>query len=63
MTLAHQFERIIAGGAVTDRIDMGDRVAIACALGGPHAARCSCCQVPTPTPSAWSAPGRPGWTP
>jgi sugar lactone lactonase YvrE len=35
MTLAHQFERIVAGGAVTDRIDMGDRVAIACALGGP----------------------------
>ncbi len=36
MTLAHQFERIVAGGAVTDRIDMGDRVAIACALGGPE---------------------------
>ncbi len=36
MTLAHQFERIIAGGAVTDRIDMGDRVAIACTLGGPQ---------------------------
>jgi sugar lactone lactonase YvrE len=36
MTLAHQFERIVAGGAVTDRIDMGDRVAIACALGGPQ---------------------------
>ncbi len=36
MTLAHQFERIIAGGAVTDRIDIGDRVAIACALGGPQ---------------------------
>ncbi|GAA4532503.1 SMP-30/gluconolactonase/LRE family protein [Mycobacterium paraffinicum] len=35
MTLAHQFERIIEGGAVTDRIDMGERVAIACALGGP----------------------------
>ena len=35
MTLAHQFERIIAGGAVTDRIDMGERVAIACTLGGP----------------------------
>ncbi|WP_096372644.1 SMP-30/gluconolactonase/LRE family protein [Mycobacterium ulcerans] len=35
MTLAHQFERIVAGGVVTDRIDMGDRVAIACALGGP----------------------------
>ncbi|MGO8769523.1 MAG: SMP-30/gluconolactonase/LRE family protein [Mycobacterium sp.] len=36
MTLAHQFERIVAGGAVTDRIDMGDRIAIACALGGPQ---------------------------
>ncbi|OBH59031.1 SMP-30/gluconolactonase/LRE family protein [Mycobacterium sp. E2479] len=36
MTLAHQFERIVAGGTVTDRIDMGDRVAIACALGGPQ---------------------------
>ena len=36
MTLAHQFERIIEGGSVTDRIDMGDRVAIACALGGPQ---------------------------
>ena len=35
MTLAHQFERITEGGVVTDRIDMGDRVAIACALGGP----------------------------
>jgi sugar lactone lactonase YvrE len=36
MTLAHQFERITAGGDVTDRIDMGERVAIACALGGPE---------------------------
>lgn len=36
MTLAHQFERITEGGEVTDRIDMGDRVAIACALGGPE---------------------------
>jgi sugar lactone lactonase YvrE len=35
MTLAHQFERITASGAVTDRIDMGERVAIACTLGGP----------------------------
>lgn len=35
MTLAHQFERITEGGAVTDRIDMGDRAAIACAFGGP----------------------------
>ncbi|MEB3980605.1 SMP-30/gluconolactonase/LRE family protein [Mycobacterium sp. 663a-19] len=36
MTLAHQFERVAEGGAVTDRIDMGERVAIACALGGPE---------------------------
>ncbi|WAC91359.1 SMP-30/gluconolactonase/LRE family protein [Mycobacterium sp. Aquia_213] len=36
MTLAHQFERIVEGGAVTDRIDMGERVAIACTLGGPE---------------------------
>jgi sugar lactone lactonase YvrE len=36
MTLAHQFERIVAGGAVTDRIDMGERVAIACTFGGPE---------------------------
>ena len=36
MTLAHQFERIVEGGNVTDRIDMGDRTAIACTLGGPE---------------------------
>jgi sugar lactone lactonase YvrE len=36
MTLAHQFERITEGGVVTDRIEMGERVAIACALGGPE---------------------------
>ena len=36
MTLAHQFERIVAGGVVTDRIDMGERCAIACTLGGPE---------------------------
>ncbi|MDT7721789.1 MAG: hypothetical protein QOE94_2800 [Mycobacterium sp.] len=38
MTLAHQFERIVAGGAnghVTHRIDIGDRAAITCMLGGP----------------------------
>ncbi|AFM16766.1 gluconolactonase [Mycolicibacterium chubuense NBB4] len=35
MTLAHRFERIGADGTVTDRIDIGDRTAIACALGGP----------------------------
>jgi sugar lactone lactonase YvrE len=34
MTLAHQFERIIEGGTVTDRIAVGDRTAIACTLGG-----------------------------
>ncbi|MFB1296854.1 SMP-30/gluconolactonase/LRE family protein [Mycobacterium sp. pW049] len=36
MTLAHQFERIVDGGQVTDRIDIGDRTAIACTLGGPE---------------------------
>jgi sugar lactone lactonase YvrE len=35
MTLANQFGRIVEGGMVTDRIDMGDRTAIACTLGGP----------------------------
>jgi sugar lactone lactonase YvrE len=38
MTLAHQFERVIEGGSkgrVSHRIDIGDRVAIACMLGGP----------------------------
>jgi sugar lactone lactonase YvrE len=34
MTLAHSFERIVEGGRVSDRIDVGDRTAIACALGG-----------------------------
>jgi sugar lactone lactonase YvrE len=34
MTLAHQFERITAGGHVTHRIGIGDRAAIACMLGG-----------------------------
>lgn len=36
MTLAHQFERITHGGTVTDRIDIGERAAIACTLGGPE---------------------------
>ncbi|MCV7040316.1 SMP-30/gluconolactonase/LRE family protein [Mycolicibacterium moriokaense] len=36
MTLANQFERIVEGGDVTDRVEMGDRIAIACALGGPE---------------------------
>ncbi|WP_102143508.1 SMP-30/gluconolactonase/LRE family protein [Mycobacterium hubeiense] len=36
MTLAHQFQRVLDGGVVTDRIDIGDRTAIACALGGPE---------------------------
>ena len=35
MTLAHQFARVVAGGQVTDRIDIGGRAAIACMLGGP----------------------------
>lgn len=40
MTLAGEFQRIVSdprgAGTVTDRIDMGDRAAIACALGGPE---------------------------
>jgi sugar lactone lactonase YvrE len=36
MTLAHQFQRIVEGGVITDRIDIGDRTAIACTLGGPE---------------------------
>lgn len=36
MTLAHQFERITEGGTVTDRIEVGERAAIACTLGGPN---------------------------
>ncbi|ART70990.1 gluconolactonase [Mycobacterium dioxanotrophicus] len=36
LTLAHEFQRIIEGGAVTDRVDVGERTAIACALGGPE---------------------------
>jgi len=36
MTLAHCFERIVEGGTATDTIDLGDRVAIACAFGGPE---------------------------
>lgn len=35
LTLAHQFQRIVVGAAVTDLIDIGDRAAIACTLGGP----------------------------
>ncbi len=36
MTLAHQFDRIVEGGTVTDRVPIGDRTAIACMLGGPE---------------------------
>ena len=36
LTLSHQFQRILDGGDVTDRIDMAGRTAIACALGGPE---------------------------
>ena len=35
MTLAHEFQRIVAGGLVTDRVGVDGRAAIACALGGP----------------------------
>jgi sugar lactone lactonase YvrE len=34
-TSARQFQRIAAGGLVTDRIDMRDRTPVACTLGGP----------------------------
>lgn len=45
LTLAHEFVRVVEGGVdggseggiVTDRIEVGDRMAIACALGGPEA--------------------------
>jgi sugar lactone lactonase YvrE len=40
MTLANQFERIVAGddgqAVVTDRIEVPDRTAIACTIGGPE---------------------------
>lgn len=39
LTLAHEFVRIVSDNGdahVTDRIDIGDRAAIACALGGPE---------------------------
>lgn len=36
LVLANAFVRVLDGGRVTDRIDIGDRVAIACALGGPE---------------------------
>ena len=36
MPLAHQFLRIAPGGEVRETIDMGDRLAIACAFGGPE---------------------------
>jgi len=34
--LAHEFRRIAPGGEVLDRIPMGERLAIACTLGGEH---------------------------
>ena len=36
MPLAHEFQRIARGGEVLERIPMGERLAIACALGGPE---------------------------
>jgi sugar lactone lactonase YvrE len=32
--LAHEFRRVLPGGEVTDRVPMGERMAIACTLGG-----------------------------
>jgi sugar lactone lactonase YvrE len=36
MTRANRFERIVEGGSVTNRIEVADQVATACALGGPQ---------------------------
>ena len=36
LVLANTFVRVLDGGEVTDRVDIGDRMAIACALGGPE---------------------------
>ena len=36
MTLGRQFQRIAPGGEVLEVIPMGERMAIACALGGPE---------------------------
>lgn len=36
MPLAHEFQRIARGGEILERIPMGDRLAIACTLGGPE---------------------------
>ena len=36
MPLAHEFQRVAPGGEILDRIPMGDRLAIACTLGGPE---------------------------
>jgi sugar lactone lactonase YvrE len=33
--LAHEFRRIAPGGEILERIETGDRLAIACTLGGP----------------------------
>lgn len=35
-TLGCSFDRVLPGGEIADRIDMGDRKAIACTLGGPE---------------------------
>ncbi len=34
--MSHEFQRVAPGGEVLDRIPMGDRLAIACTLGGPE---------------------------
>lgn len=36
LVTANTFVRVLDGGRVTDRVDVGDRMAIACALGGPE---------------------------
>ena len=65
MTLTHQFERIVKGGEVTDRVHIGERAAIACMLGGPDGQCSSWCPASRRIRNSWLAPGRPGsiWSP
>lgn len=39
----HEFIRVREGGTITDRVDVGDRAAIACALGGEDGRTLFCC--------------------
>ncbi len=42
---------------------MGERIAIACTLGGPERRMLFLLSSTDAYPSAWSAPGSPGWMP